>query len=144
MDVFPTCLAAATAKHPRTFAGHAVQPLEGTSLLPALRGELATLPMDRPLFWERMGNEAMRMGHWKLVRGYGPASANGGIATTGPRTGAWELYDTSTDPGETHDLAAQQSEKVASLVSQHEAWAKRVGVVPREQIVKHMQSNEKK
>ena len=144
MDVFPTCLAAAAAKHPRTFAGHAAQPLEGTSLLPALRGELASMPMDRPLFWERMGNEAMRLGHWKLVRGYGPASANGGIATTGPRTGAWELYDTSTDPGETHDLAAQQSEKVASLVSQHEAWAKRVGVVPREQIVKHMQSNDKK
>ena len=144
MDVFPTCLDAAAAKHPRTFASHAVQPLEGTSLLPALRGERATLPMDRPLFWERMGNEAVRQGHWKLVRGYGPSAENGGIATTGPRTGAWELYDTSTDPGETHDLAAQQSEKVASLVSQHEAWAKRVGVVPREQIVKHMQSNEKK
>ena len=144
MDVFPTCLDAAATKYPRTFASHAVQPLEGTSLLPALRGEVATLPMDRPLFWERMGNEAVRQGHWKLVRGYGPASENGGIATTGPRTGKWELYDTSTDPGETHDLAAQQSEKVASLVSQHEAWAKRVGVVPREQIVKHMQSNEKK
>jgi arylsulfatase len=144
MDVFPTCLEAANAKHPPTFAGHAVQPLEGTSLLPALRGEVATLPMDRPLFWERMGNEAMRQGHWKLVRGYGPASENGGIATTGPRTGKWELYDTSTDPGETHDLAAQQSEKVASLVSQHEAWAKRVGVVPREHIVQRITSKDSK
>ena len=38
MDLFPTCLAAATAKHPHTFAGHAVQPLEGASLLPALQG----------------------------------------------------------------------------------------------------------
>jgi arylsulfatase len=91
-----------------------------------------------------MGNEAMRLGHWKLVRGYGPSAENGGIATTGPRTGAWELYDTSTDPGETNNLAAQQSEKVTSLVSQHEAWAKRVGVVPREQIVKNMQPNGKK
>jgi arylsulfatase A-like enzyme len=140
MDVFPTCLDAANAKHPRTFASHAVQPLEGMSLLSALRGQSATLPMDRPLFWERMGNEAMRLGSWKLVRGYGPAGENGSIATSGPRTGQWELYDTSTDPGETRDLAAQQSEKVASLVSQHEAWAKRVGVVPREQVVKHMQS----
>jgi arylsulfatase len=121
-----------------------VQPLEGMGLLPALRSELATLPMDRMLYWERMGNEAVRQGHWKFVRGYSPASANGGIATTGPRTGKWELYDTSTDPGESHDLAAQQSEKITSLVSQYEAWAKRVGVVPRGQIVKHMQSNEKK
>ena len=102
------------------------------------------MPMDRPLFWERMGNEAVRQGHWKLVRGYGPSAENGGIATTGPRTGAWELYDTSTDPGETHDLAAQQSEKVASLVSQHEAWAKRVGVVPREQIVKAVKATDPK
>jgi len=138
MDVFPTCLDAATAKQPATFAGHAVQPLEGVSLLPALRGELATLPMDRTLFWERMGNEAVRQGHWKLVRGYGTAGENGGIATGGPRTGSWELYDTSTDPGETNNLAAQQSEKVTSLVSQHEEWSKRVGVVPREAIVKQM------
>jgi arylsulfatase len=144
MDVFPTCLAAASAKHPPTFAGHPVQPLEGMSLLPALRGEVATLPMDRPLFWERMGNEAVRQGHWKLVRGYGPASANGGSAPNGERTGKWELYDTSTDPGETRDLAAQQSEKVIALASQHDTWTKRVGVVPREQIVKHMPPNKKK
>jgi arylsulfatase len=142
MDVFPTCLDAAEARHPRTFASHAVQPLEGTSLLPALRGELASMPMDRPLFWERMGNEAMRLGHWKLVRGYGPASANGGIATTGPRTGAWELYDTSTDPGETHDLAASQPERVKIMQSQFEAWAQRIGVVSREQIVRAMKKGE--
>ena len=138
MDLFPTCLEAAAAKHPSTFAGHAVQPLEGASLLPALRGELDTLPMDRTLFWERMGNEAVRQGHWKLVRGYGPARENGGIATDGPRTGKWELYDSSADPGETNDLAAEQSQKAAELISQHETWAKRVGVVPREEIVKQM------
>ena len=120
-----------------------MQPLEGTSLLPALRGELATLPMDRPLFWERMGNEAVRQGHWKLVRGYGPASENGSIATTGPRTGAWELYDTSTDPGETHDLAASEPERVKVMLSQHEAWAERVGVVPRERIVEAMKEGAK-
>jgi len=138
MDLFPTCLEAAAAKHPRTFANHPVQPLEGTSLLPALRGELATLPMDRTLFWERMGNEAMRQGDWKLVRGYGPAAGDGGIATAGPRTGVWELYDTATDPGETSDLATSQPERVKTMQSQFEAWAKRVGVVAREEIVKQM------
>jgi len=70
------------------------------------------------------------------VRGYGPAAENGSIATSGPRTEQWELYDTSTDPGEIHDLASQQPEKAALLVSKYEAWAKRVGVVPREEIVK--------
>jgi arylsulfatase len=136
MDVFPTCLEAAVARHPTTYADHAVQPLEGTSLLPALRGEIATLPMNRTLFWERMGNEAVREGHWKLVRGYGPARENGGIAAGGPRTGAWELYDTSADPGETDDLASDFPERVKTMKSRHEAWAKRVGVVDREVIVK--------
>jgi arylsulfatase len=136
MDVFPTCLDAAAAKHPATFAGHAVQPLEGTSLLPALRGGLASLPMERTLFWERMGNEAVRQGHWKLVRGYGAATENGSIASSGPRTGSWELYDTSTDPGETNDLAGSQPGRVQTMQSQFETWAKRVGVVPREEIVK--------
>ncbi len=78
--------------------------------------------MDRPLFCERMGNEAVRQGHWKLVSGYGPAAENGGIATGGPRKGVWELYDTSIDPGETNDLAAQKSEKAAELVSHYEVW----------------------
>lgn len=139
MDIFPTCLDAASSKHPTTFAGHSVQPLEGMSLLPALRGERASLPMDRPLFWERMGNEAVRLGHWKLVRGYGPAAENGGIASTGPRTGTWELYDTSIDPGETNDLAASQPERLTSMTQLFETWATRVGVVPREEIVKLMQ-----
>jgi arylsulfatase len=49
MDVFPTCLDAAAAKHPRTFANHPVQPLEGISLLPALRGE-SPFP-TRSLVW---------------------------------------------------------------------------------------------
>lgn len=138
MDLFPTCLDAASARHPTKFAGQAVQKLEGTSLLPVLRGERASLPMDRPLFWERMGNEAVRLGHWKLVRGYGLAAENGGIASTGPRTGMWELYDTSIDPGETIDLAARQPERVTSMTKLFETWAKRVGVVPREEIVKLM------
>lgn len=91
-----------------------------------------------------MGNEAVRQGHWKLVRGYGTASENGGITTDGPRTGKWELYDSSTDPGETHDLAASQPERVKAMLAQHEAWAKGVGVVPREQIVDRMQASGKK
>ena len=144
MDIFPTCLAAAAAKHPAIFAGHAVQPLEGTSLLPALRGETANLPMDRMLFWERMGNEAVHQGQWKLVRGYGPGEANGGVANGGPRTGEWELYDTNTDPGETHDLASEKPDIVRTFSAQHAEWAKRVGVVPREQIVKRMAAKETK
>lgn len=139
MDIFPTCLEAAGAEPPATFAGHPVIALEGISILPSCRGESTSLPMDRPLFWERAGNEAMRQGHWKLVRGYAAATANGNIANKGPRTGKWELYNTGDDPGETQNLASTQPERVETMRSQFEAWAKRVGVVPREEIVKHIQ-----
>ena len=85
-----------------------------------------------------MGNEAVRQGGWKLVRAYGAATEDGNITGTGPRTGEWELYDTTTDPGETTNLAARQPERVKSMTHLFEAWAARVGVVPREEIVKLM------
>jgi arylsulfatase len=86
-----------------------------------------------------MGNEAVRQGNWKLVRAYGAATEDGNITETGPRTGQWELYDTSNDPGEKTNLAVQQPERVRSMTRLFETWAKRVGVVPREEIVKVMQ-----
>ena len=58
----------------------------------------------------------MRAGNWKLVA-KGPA-------------GAWELYDIERDRAEMHNLAAQQPERVAQLVGQWEAWAKRANVLP--------------
>ena len=85
-----------------------------------------------------MGNEAVRQGGWKLVRAYGAATEDGNITETGPRTGEWELYDTPTDPGETTNLAAQHPERVKSMTLLFETWARRVGVVPREEIVKLM------
>jgi len=133
-DIHPTCLAAAHVQQPAAFNGKAVPPPEGISLLPALRGPDSLLA-DRILCWERMGNEAVRSGDWKLVRGYGKAGANGDIATDGPRTGAWELYDTATDPGETRDLAASEPARIKEMRGAFDAWATRVGVVPREDIV---------
>ena len=87
-----------------------------------------------------MGNEAVRQGNWKLVRAYGAATEDGNITSTGPRIGEWELYDTTTDPGETTNLAAQLPDQVKSMTRLFETWATRVGVVPREEIVKQMQS----
>ena len=135
MDIYPTCLAAARANHPSTFNGEAVPPPEGISLLPALCGKHA-LPPDRSLFWERMGNEAMLQGRFKLVRGYGQSSDDGHVATKGPRTGEWELYDTSNDPGETVNLAANEPKRVEAMIRSYNQWSSRVGVVPREEILR--------
>jgi arylsulfatase A-like enzyme len=139
IDIHATCLDAARAQQPKSFRDHDVLPPEGLSLLPTFRGT-GTIPSDRVLCWERMGNEAVRQGNWKLVRAYGAATEDGNITSTGPRTGEWELYDTTTDPGETTNLAAQHPDRVKAMTRLFESWATRVGVVPREEIVKQMQT----
>ena len=93
-----------------------------------------------------MGHGAVRDGRWKLVRQF---NANRTFvkdhpeltAGFGGRTGTWELYDMENDPNETRDLAAQQPEKAAALVAKYEAWEQRIGVVPRERILKFIPSN---
>ena len=138
MDIFPTCLDAAGAKHPKKFNDFEVLPLEGVSLLPVMRDSKA-IPEERVLCWERMGNAAVRQGNWKLVRGYGPAAADGDIASSGPGSGEWELYRVDTDPGETNNIAMQEPARAKSMAQLYETWVKRVGVVPREQIVEQIQ-----
>ncbi len=133
IDIFPTCLDAAQAKHPEKFHNQAVLPLEGVSLLPTVRGEKSNLA-ERILYWERAGNEAVRQGHWKLVRSFSHAE-DGKKVDGPPRWGPWELYRVDVDPGETNDLAAKEPKLVQEMIRLHQAWSKRVGVMPRDQIV---------
>lgn len=83
----------------------------GSGLLDMLRGEGTP---ERDLFWEHIGNAAIRRGRLKLVR----------------ETGAdWELYDLEADRAEQHDLAAEQPETVADLARAWQNWADRHGVI---------------
>jgi arylsulfatase len=113
MDLMPTALAAAGAEYPKTFAGHEIQPLEGISLLPALRGE--TVQRAQPIFWEHEGNRAVRDGKWKLVSRF-------------PEN--WELYDLEADPTESADLAPARTDHVRALAAKYDAWAERCNVRP--------------
>jgi len=94
-DVLPTFAALAGAKAP---AG-----LDGMDISSVLLGRSATLP-DRRLYWEfprdRLG-QAARHGRWKGVR----------VGTDQPM----ELYDLTTDPGETHNVAASHPEVIRDL-----------------------------
>jgi arylsulfatase A-like enzyme len=98
--------------------GRDVLPLEGRSMLATLRGG-DDVDTGADMFWEHVGNSAIRRGQWKLVREYG---------------NPWELYDLSESRAEEHDLAADHPELVATLVADYERWAERVGVIPHEQI----------
>jgi arylsulfatase A-like enzyme len=112
IDIMATCVDVAGALYPAEYKGNNIQPMEGVSVAPALKGK----PLkERPIFWEHEGNRAVRQGRWKLVSKY---------------PGGWELYDMERDRTEMHDLAAAHPEKVQELKSLYEAWAKRAGVQP--------------
>jgi arylsulfatase len=113
VDLMPTFVEASGAKYPTQYNGHAIQPMEGVSLLPAFAGK----PLERrePIFFAHEGNRAVRDGQWKLVMKY---------------KGPWELYDIEADRTEQNDLIQQQPEVAKKLIAQWEAWAARSDVDP--------------
>jgi len=113
VDVLATLLDVGGAKYPAD-----APPPEGKSLVPAF----ADRAIERDgLYWEHEGNKAVCVGDWKLVARHGRP---------------WELYDLATDRVEAKDQAAAQPERVKALAAKWDAWAKRVGVQPWDQVNK--------
>jgi arylsulfatase A-like enzyme len=119
IDVMATCTDVAGAKFPQQHKGNEIVPMEGVSLVGALRDGARQLPRENPLFWEHEGNKAVRDGDWKLVMRYGKP---------------WELFDLSKDPVELNDLSGAQPQRVKDLAAKYDAWAGRAFVVPFEQL----------
>lgn len=91
----------------------------GVSLLPAWRGR-SGVDDGRPLFWEHVGNAAVRRGRWKLVR---------------ESLGPWELYDVDADRGELKDLISRFPDVAADLEREWQAWCEANGVIPWESVL---------
>ncbi len=113
IDIMATCVDLANASYPTEFAGQAIQPMEGVSLVSAFAGK--PLNRQQPLFWEHEGNRAIRIGDWKLVSKH-------------PKK--WELYNMAADRTEMHDLAAKHPERTQEMAALWDSWAERVGVRP--------------
>lgn len=103
-DLLPTILEAA-----RLPPGPGVP---GTSMLPSLRNPQMEDP--HPLFWEHVGNAAVRDGQWKMVR----------IADQ-----PWELYNMAEDRSELRDLSSHHPDVVDRLDGLWSDWAERIGVI---------------
>jgi len=106
IDLMATCVDAASAAYPTEHHDEAIQPLQGESLLPALRGP--GWQRERPVFWEHEGNLAVRDGAWKLVRKY---------------PGAWELYNMTADRTELSDLAERHAPQRDRMVRMWQCWS---------------------
>jgi len=116
MDIMPTICEATGAKYPEEYAGRKIQPAEGISVLPAIRGQ--RLP-ERPLAFEHDGARSYRVGRWKVV-----------WSKRMPFEIKWELYDIESDRCETVNLADRFRERTADLAAGWETWARRVKVYP--------------
>jgi len=98
VDLVPTVLELTGGKPLETQDGKPAPPFAGRSLVPAFAAD-ASVPRDF-IYFEHIGNQAIRMGDWKLVsRAKTP----------------WELYDLRTDRCEMDDLAAREPDRVAEL-----------------------------
>ncbi len=94
-DVMPTLAEAAGAECP--------EDIDGISVLPTLIGEQAAGHKQKNheyLYWEFMGQTAVRSGNWKAYK---------------PKNGKWELYDLSKDIEEKQNVAAQNPEILNKL-----------------------------
>jgi arylsulfatase A-like enzyme len=111
VDLMPTVVEVTGATYPKHYKGHAIEPIEGTSLVPAFAGK----PLDRqqPIFFAHEGNRAIRDGKWKLVMKF---------------KGAWELYDIEADRTEQHDLITKEPQVAIRLAKEWNAWAERADV----------------
>ena len=94
-DFFPTVLAAAGVEPP------VGRKLDGLNLLPIFSG--AGVERQVPLYWRWGGKVAYREGDWKIV-----------VDESLERP---ELYNLSTDRNETTNLAAQESERLAAMMT---------------------------
>lgn len=115
IDVVPTLLDITSVSYPAQFNNQPLQPLEGRSMLPACKGQaLSTHPY---MYWEHEGNQAIRKGGWKALKG--------------SKSSAWELYDVSKDRMESENLAAKFPAVLQELTMQWDKWANSHNVFPK-------------
>ncbi len=106
IDIMPTVLDITGAKYPGASKQAKIPPMDGVSLLPALKGQ--TIARSKPLFFQYNKGSAIRDGQWKLVRD----------------SSTWELYDMVADRNEMHNLATERPELVKQMDAAWLAWWK--------------------
>jgi arylsulfatase A-like enzyme len=105
IDIAPTIVELAGGSWPKTRNGAAVPPTPGISLVPALAKDAVV--QHEVLWWCHQGNQAIRMGDWKLSMRVGSKK--------------WELYNLKTDRCEMNDLAAKHPDKAKELADRWQA-----------------------
>ncbi|MFI5271512.1 MAG: arylsulfatase [Ktedonobacterales bacterium] len=124
IDLVPTILDVLDVRVPETIKGHTQSLLDGVSMRYSF--DDAQAPTKRPTqFYSMLGSRGIWHEGWKAVTTHPTISGWSHF-----NDDVWELYHTETDRAETHNLAAEQPEKVRELVNQWFAEAGANGAFP--------------
>ncbi len=112
VDIMTTMVELTGAEYPTQRDGHVVPPMEGTSLLPILKGE--KIDRKSAIVVEHEGNKMYRKGNWKIVQEYGEKK--------------WMLYNLEKDPTEMFNLASKETQRLEDMVKEYYKFANRIGI----------------
>ena len=119
-DIMPTILEFADVSHPKKYKGQEIAPMNGRSIKNVLKGSTkAAYGSDEFICGEMQDGKWVRQEDFKAVSVSPPYG-----------TSQWQLYNLAIDPGEVHNLAQQQPEKLEKFKAAWERYADDVGVVP--------------
>ena len=111
MDILPTALDLTGAPYPKEYAGHAINDMDGRSLLPVFLKKKRQSYAQ--LFFEHEGGKALIEGDWKLVY---------------PKRKTWELYNLKTDRTESTNLMDKYPDKAREMQQKYDVWSRRMGI----------------
>lgn len=118
-DIAPTILELAGIKHPSTYKGRKIKPMQGKSWVAMLNGTTQSPRSSKDwLGWELFGNRAIRQGDWKISWIYQPLG-----------TEKWQLFNLARDPGEQNDLSNKHPKKRKQLIALWGEYVKTNGVI---------------
>ena len=110
-DIAPTMYDLLGVEMPEVVKGFPQIPLEGVSFRSTFAGDDVPTPKETG-FFSMLGSRALWHKGWKVVSVHPTIAGWGNFDQD-----RWELYDTTVDPTESHDLAAEHPEKVVELVN---------------------------
>jgi arylsulfatase A-like enzyme len=129
IDILPTILEATRIPQPRIVYGVDQQDIEGTSLVYSFDDASAADRRTRQYF-EMIGNRAIYDDGWTAVTRHGTPWI---MVPRGARPfskDTWELYDTSRDWSQAHDVASDHPDKLVELQHLFDVEAARYHVYP--------------
>ena len=114
IDVAPTVLEAASLPEPIFVNGIQQKPYEGVSMLYSFN-EAQAAERHETQYFEMIGNRGLYHKGWTAVTKHRTPWETGAIQTIAFDDDVWELYDTTTDWPQAHDLAKEMPEKLHEL-----------------------------